>query len=103
MIEHFELHRCIDDVITINKWRSRLNLVKQVRVITHLFELHEHIEELDSILRTHSIDSGNISSDDFFVKLLLKLSETNKHVDFFLGWQIMLNIYLKSPQHEWLE
>ena len=103
MIEHFEFHRCIDDVITINKWRSRLNLVKQVRVITHLLELHEHIEELDSILRTHSIDSGNISSNDFFVELLLKLSETNKHVDFFLGWQIMLNIYLKSPQHEWLE
>ena len=28
-------------MITINKWRSRLNLVKQVRVIAHFLELHE--------------------------------------------------------------
>jgi len=44
MIKHFEFHWSIYNMITIDKWRSRLNLVKQVRVIAHLFELHEHIE-----------------------------------------------------------
>ena len=81
-------------MIPIDEWRSRLNLVKQVRVIAHLLQLHEHIEELNSILGPHAIHSCNVSCDDFLVELLLKLSKANKHVYFLLGRQVMLYIYL---------
>ena len=63
-------------------------------MIAHLLELHEHIQELDSILGTHAIHSCNISCDDFLVELLLKLSKANKHVNFLLGRQVMLYVYL---------
>ena len=48
MIENFKLHRRVDDVISIDKWRSWLDLVKQVWMVADFLELHQDIKELDA-------------------------------------------------------
>jgi hypothetical protein len=44
MIEDFELHGGVDDVVAVNEWRARLHLIKEVGMVAHLLELHEDIQ-----------------------------------------------------------
>ena len=103
VIEYFELHTCVDDMVSINKWWARFYLVDQIWMIAHLFKLHQHVEQLDSIFGSHAIHRGNIASDNFFVKLLLKLSEADEHINFLLGWKVVFSVHFEPPKHEWLE
>ena len=78
VVQHAEFHRSFYDMVTIYERWTRFNLVKQVGVITHLFELHEDVQKLYPILITISV-----SSDDVLVELLLKLGQTDVHENFF--------------------
>jgi hypothetical protein len=71
MIKHFELHGCINNMVSIDEWWSWFHLVKQIRMVANFLKLHEHVQELDAIFGAHSIYSCNISRDDSLVELLL--------------------------------
>ena len=77
MIEYLELHGGIYDVITIQKRRSRLNILEKVRMIAHFLELHEHVQQLDAVFAVVIVDCGDVAGDDLLVKLLLQLRQTN--------------------------
>ena len=103
MIKHFELHGCINNMISIDEWWSWLHLVKQIGMVTNLFQLHEHVQELNTVFGPHSVHCCNITCDDSLIKLLLELCEANEHVDLLFSWQVMLDVDLESSEHEWLE
>ena len=103
MVEDFELHGGVDDVVAVNEWRARLHLVEEVGMVAHLLELHEDIQKLNPILAAHAVDCFDIACDDSLVELLLKCGQANEHVYLFLLGQVFLNISFESSQHERLE
>ena len=53
MVKNSELHGGFNYMVTIEERRPWLNVFKEVRVVAHLLELHEHIEELDPVFSHH--------------------------------------------------
>ena len=40
VVKHFEFHGSVKDMVTVNKRGPWFNLVKQIRVVTNLLQLH---------------------------------------------------------------
>jgi len=98
VIQHLELHRDFYDVLTINVRRAGLDLVKQIRMIAYFLQLHQHIQESDSV--SYPIHCINVPSEYVLVQLLLKLGKSDKHVNLTFCREVLLHINLESPQHE---
>lgn len=103
MVQYLELHGHIDDVVSIDVWRSRLDLVEEVWMVANLLQLHENIQKLEPVFSTDSVNFVNVSSQDALIQLLLDLGETHIHVDLLLLLKRLLHINLEPPQHERLQ
>lgn len=73
VVKNLKLHRGVDNVVAINKWWARLNVFKQVWMITNFLKLHQYIMQLDAIFAVIIIYRRNIASQYLFVQLLLQL------------------------------
>ena len=100
MVKNFELHGSIDDMITICERWTRLNIIKEIGMITYLFQLHKNIQQLDSIFIPNSLNRINISRNNFLVKLLLQLSKSKEQVNFLFAGKIAFNIHFEPSQHK---
>ena len=98
MIKNAEFHGSFNDVVTIDERRTGLHLIKQIRMITHLLELHENIQKLNSVFASIPISRNNI-----LVKLLLELGQSYIHKNLFFSRQALFDVRLESPQHKWLK
>ena len=56
---------------SLDEWRARLHIIEQIRVITDLLQLHQHIQQPD-LLRTRAINHLNIPSKNTLISLLLQ-------------------------------
>ena len=102
MIKHLEFHTGIDDMVTIGIWGSWLNFIEQIRMVANFLQLHQNIEQLNSVF-TWTIHRINISCDYSFVKLFLQLRQSYKHVNFFFGLDVCFDVDLEPSQHEWFQ
>lgn len=73
VVEDFEFHRGVDNVVSIKERWPGLHILKQVRMITYLLKLHQNIQQLNSIFVILIVDSRNVSGEDPLVELLLQL------------------------------
>ena len=103
MIKHLELHGSIDDMVTVCVWWTWLHFIKEVRVIAYLLQLHQDIQELNAVFAAHSLHAVDISSNDCLVELLLKLSQSNEHINLLFGWQVAFHVKFEPSKHERLE
>jgi hypothetical protein len=103
VVKDLELHTGIYDMVPVYEGWSRFNLVEEVWMIADLLQLHQHIEELDPVLGAHAVHCGDVARDDLFVELLLKLGQTNKHVDLLLCGEVVFDVHLETTQHERFE
>ena len=59
-------------MLPVYEWRPRLDIVKQVGVIAHFFELHEHVQELNFVQRlSDTVHNVDVAAQDALVQLLL--------------------------------
>ena len=100
VVEDFELHRGVDNVVSINERWAGLHILEQVRMIAYLLELHQNIQQLNSIFVIPIIDCRDVSGEDPLVELLLQLGQSNGKMDLLLLWQCMLFLNLEAPEHE---
>ena len=87
-------------MIPINKGRSRLNVLKKVRVVAYFLELHENIQKLNTILTIVIVDCADVAGEYLFIELLLQLGQANGQMYFLLLRQSMLFFYLETSEHE---
>lgn len=90
-------------MVSIDIGWSWFDLVKKVWVVADLLELHEHIQELDSVFASNAVNLVYVSCNNPLVQLLLQLCHSEKEVDFLLFGQLFFNIYFETSQHKWLE
>jgi hypothetical protein len=101
-VEHLELLRSVDHVLPIDEGWPGFHILKQVRMVAYLLQLHEHVEKLDlfglaRFLRIYNVD---VAREDVFVKLLLHLAHSYKQVNFLFGLQGVLYVQFESSKHE---
>lgn len=78
-------------MVVCGVWRSRLNAIEQVRVVTTLSELHQNVLQSHLLQLAGSIDNVDISHQDLRIQLALHLAQTNVHFEFFLGFELLLH------------
>lgn len=100
MIQNFEFHRSLDNMLAIQEWWARLNTLEQVGVVTALLELHQNVMQLHSIFITASIDSSDVAGNNIFINFFLSICQTNCQMDFLFVWNVVFNINTKSSKHE---
>lgn len=80
-------------MISVNKWRPRLHIIEQVRVIADFLQLHQNIEQLNFVLPLGlTINHVDIARQDVLVKLFLHLAHANVQIDLFLRLQGQLYV-----------
>lgn len=69
-------------------------------MVAHLAELHEHIQQADSIRPSQLVEGVSVFLKDLDVPPLLHFRQSNVQLGFFLGRKRRGHIFLDTTQHE---
>jgi hypothetical protein len=81
--------------------RSLLGSVEKVRVVAHLPELHQDVQQSYSIWTTQLVELEGILSEHFYIPLLLHFCQTDVQFGFFLRRKRCRNVLFDSTKHKW--
>ena len=75
--------------------------IKQIWVIANLAQLHQNIQQANSIRPSEFVEFMGILIEHLDIPIGLHLGQTNVQLGFLFRWQCRCDVLLDPTQHEW--
>mmetsp|Transcript_14522 Transcript_14522/g.42533 ORF Transcript_14522/g.42533 Transcript_14522/m.42533 type:complete len:379 (+) Transcript_14522:1826-2962(+) len=100
LVKELKLGGILPQVRTVGVGRAGLGAVKEVRMIAHLAQLHEDVEESDLGGSPQGVQFVRVLGQDLLVPLLLHGGQSDEQLGLLLGGEGVGDVLLDATEHE---
>mmetsp|Transcript_73672 Transcript_73672/g.206831 ORF Transcript_73672/g.206831 Transcript_73672/m.206831 type:complete len:305 (+) Transcript_73672:1639-2553(+) len=101
LVKEHHLPSVLPDMGPILVRRTFLGPIKEIWMVANLSQLHEHVQQANSIRATQFVELMGIFGEDLDIPFLLHFGETNVELGFLLGRKRGCHVLFDPTQHEW--